>query len=212
MNLDTQIVLWIIGLSIPVAVSLTMVWNWRDARDTRRRAEEDRITAPLPVMRDELTEPWPTRQTPSDLAAAYDWAAAADTQLNTQGDARAASAWGLGERSQPQPPEPLPPPHLPIRGRAYLPRRRIVATVGHLVVDENGCGVPCLAWHCALHGPPGTEAQRGGHAFTEAVRRALFTPTAEWDVRAVGVEMPDAVPEGVELIHIGMRELCEVAT
>lgn len=63
--------LYIIAAMLIGAPLYGQILRWRDQAKARRIAEEERICAPLPVERVELTEPWPARVSPTDLAEAY---------------------------------------------------------------------------------------------------------------------------------------------
>jgi hypothetical protein len=145
----------------PIFGLLTAPFNAvRDYRK-RRRVEMHRVERfPAILRRVEPAlqrEPWPTRQTPTDLAAAYE-----------TGDARVNASPILSERRTDL--DPTDPDGELVPARASL---HIQATV-----DDHGCPMPCTAKHCIHHARiTGTINQRF----------RWNTDTAEWSLLGLRV-------------------------
>ncbi len=73
--MNSSAILAAMGAALMVAPFLGQGLRWRDSILARRKAEEERVCAlpgllrAAPVSR--LLDPWPSRQTPTDLAEAY---------------------------------------------------------------------------------------------------------------------------------------------
>lgn len=181
-----MIAVWFAAI-IAIGPSLGTVLRWYDQAKARRLAEMERLTAPLPAPRLNLTDQyvltpiggrgWPARQTPTDLAAAYE-----DSSGNCESSKSAPWRDGQPESRRRYAPSaagtPAPAPdRAPLDGLIVPVREQ--ATIG----DRYACNQPCTARHCIHH---------AGIVGSIAQRFRWNTDTAEFSL--LGLTVPDFVP------------------
>lgn len=146
--------LFVILAALVLAPPLGQALRWRDQVKAKRVAEEHRITPHEYLAGVEerlvLSEPWPTRQTPTDLAVAYEAPAVAGSG-QPPSDHAPAMLTGPGGLSGAAP-SPQPPDHFSIAAQVWAHQQ--LDHIKRLLSDPIGTAwnTPTGEWDVTLLG------------------------------------------------------------